>query len=79
MIDNLQLNKNLFSKNRFLIIDNFLNYDFALDCQKEVINSNKDNFDRYENPFEQKYTWRDKKIYLLIVANYLVYLILKIL
>lgn len=60
-MNNLQLNKNEFKKNRNLIIDNFLNNNFALDCQKEVINSNKENFDRYSNPFEQKYTWRDKK------------------
>ncbi len=40
--------------------DNFLNEDFAKILQEEILNIPKENFDRYENPFESKYTLRDK-------------------
>lgn len=40
--------------------DGFLNEDFALELQKEILNIPKDDWDRYNNPFEQKYTLRDK-------------------
>lgn len=40
--------------------DSFLDTKFAFDLQKEILNIPKDNFDRYQNPFESKYTLRDK-------------------
>lgn len=40
--------------------DNFLDEDFAKGLQKEILNIKKEDWDRYDNPFEQKYTLRDK-------------------
>lgn len=40
--------------------DNFLNQNFASDLQKEILNIPQEAWDRYNNPFEQKYTLRDK-------------------
>jgi Rps23 Pro-64 3,4-dihydroxylase Tpa1-like proline 4-hydroxylase len=40
--------------------DNFLTNDFALELQNEILNIQKEDWDRYNNPFEQKYTLRDK-------------------
>lgn len=41
-------------------LDNFLHEDFALKLQKEIVDVPSDSWDRYDNPFEQKYTLRDK-------------------
>ena len=41
-------------------LDNFLNTTFALDLQTEILNIPPEEWDRYNNPFEQKYTLRDK-------------------
>lgn len=43
-----------------LAIENVLPQDFALKCQEEILNIPKSEWDRYSNPFEQKYTLRDK-------------------
>jgi hypothetical protein len=40
--------------------DNFLTNDFALELQNEILNIPEHDWDRYNNPFEQKYTLRDK-------------------
>ena len=40
--------------------DSFLERQFALDLQSEILNIPKEKFDRYQNPFESKYTLRDK-------------------
>ena len=40
--------------------DNFLVPSFALSLQNEILNIPHDQWDRYNNPFEQKYTLRDK-------------------
>lgn len=40
--------------------DNFLEPGFALSLQNEILNIPHDQWDRYNNPFEQKYTLRDK-------------------
>jgi Rps23 Pro-64 3,4-dihydroxylase Tpa1-like proline 4-hydroxylase len=40
--------------------DNFLEESFATELQKEILNIAESDFDRYNNPFEQKYTLRDK-------------------
>lgn len=45
---------------KYIIIDNFLDSDTALLCQKEILNSTPDKWDRYNNCFEQKNTYRDK-------------------
>lgn len=41
-------------------MDDFLENDFALKIQREILTIPKDEWDRYNNPFEQKYTLRDK-------------------
>lgn len=40
--------------------DNFLDEKFAYLLQKEILNIPSSEWDRYNNPFEQKYTLRDK-------------------
>lgn len=47
--------------------DGFLDDDLANNIQKEILSIPTDHFDRYSNPFEQKYTLRDKNI----MPNYL--------
>jgi Rps23 Pro-64 3,4-dihydroxylase Tpa1-like proline 4-hydroxylase len=44
----------------YLKVDNFLETGFALDLQTEILNIPNDQWDRYANPFETKYTLRDK-------------------
>jgi hypothetical protein len=44
----------------YALQDNFLNEDFAKSLQKEILDIKKQDWDRYDNPFEQKYTLRDK-------------------
>jgi len=41
-------------------LDNFLHEDFAIKLQKEILSVPTHSWDRYNNPFEQKYTLRDK-------------------
>jgi hypothetical protein len=43
-----------------LCIDNFLNTERADIIQKEILEIPSNQWDRYDNPFEQKYTLRDK-------------------
>jgi Rps23 Pro-64 3,4-dihydroxylase Tpa1-like proline 4-hydroxylase len=43
-----------------LVIENILPESFAFDLQNEILNIPKENWDRYQNPFENKYTLRDK-------------------
>jgi hypothetical protein len=40
--------------------DNFLDETFAKELQKEILEIPETEWDRYENPFEQKYTLRNK-------------------
>ena len=49
-----------YKENKYLVIDNFLDNDNALICQSEILNSKLDSWDRYNNCFEQKNTYRDK-------------------
>jgi len=58
--DYIKLHQEFYSANKYCVIDNILNDKYAYDIQNEIINSNVENWDRYENPFEKKYTWRDK-------------------
>ena len=50
----------LFQTNKFIVIDNFLDNDSANECQREILNCESSVWDRYNNCFEQKYTYRDK-------------------
>lgn len=43
-----------------LMIENILDEKFAKAIQNEILNIKDDDWDRYNNPFEQKYTLRDK-------------------
>jgi len=56
-IHSLSLKNNPFPYGK---LDNFLNEDFATKLQKEILDVPSDSWDRYDNPFEQKYTLRDK-------------------
>lgn len=40
--------------------EQFLDPQFAIELQNEIMNISSDAWDRYDNPFEQKYTLRDK-------------------
>lgn len=44
----------------YIFKDNFLQEEKALKIQKEIISLPPDVWDRYQNPFENKYTFRDK-------------------
>lgn len=58
----------------YMYMDNALETNFALDLQKEILNLDINMFDRYDNPFESKYTLRDKYTYppkLSTLMNYL--------
>jgi len=41
-------------------MDDFLDQTFALNIQEEILSIPQEDWDRYDNPFEQKYTLRDK-------------------
>jgi hypothetical protein len=43
-----------------MVVDNILPVDFANKCLNEIMNIPAADWDRYENPFEGKYTLRDK-------------------
>ena len=43
--------------------DDILDEEFAKELQKEIMELPLKEFDRYNNPFEQKYTYRDKNKY----------------
>lgn len=59
-IDKIIFQKEFYNNKKFCIIDNILNVEYAENIQKEIIESSKRHWDRYENPFEKKYTWRNK-------------------
>jgi hypothetical protein len=44
----------------YMVQDSFLKEDFSLKLQKEILDISADRWDRYNNPFEQKFTLRDK-------------------
>ena len=44
----------------YIKIDNILDNDFAKQIQEEILNIPNEEWDRYENPLEHKYTLRDK-------------------
>lgn len=44
----------------YLVVDNVFDEDLSLELKKHIINLPKEKFDRYQNPFEQKWTLRDK-------------------
>lgn len=54
---NIQMNSTPFP---YIKYDQFLEHEFAIKIQEEILNIPNDNWDRYNNPFEQKYTLRDK-------------------
>ena len=60
MISRIYSQKENYNNNKFCIIDNILNFKYAKNIQKEIIKSSIKYWDRYDNPFEKKSTWRDK-------------------
>lgn len=59
---NIQIKKNLIKYYPYThyVQKNVLNDDIAKEIQKEILNIPSEQWDRYNNPFEQKYTLRDK-------------------
>lgn len=44
----------------YFIKENILEREFAIKCQEEILNIEDNKWDRYDNPFESKYTLRNK-------------------
>lgn len=59
-IDAIKFKKAFYDNNKYSVVDNILQNNYALNIQKEIMESNPEYWDRYENPFEKKNTWRDK-------------------
>jgi len=59
-INNIIFQKEFYNNKKFCVIDNILNIETAKCLQKEIVESLDEHWDRYDNPFEKKYTWRDK-------------------
>lgn len=57
-----------------MYMDNALDYQIAIGLQEEILNLTLDKFDRYDNPFEQKFTLRDKFSYPEKLNNLFLYL-----
>lgn len=62
-ICNFHINKEQFILTKpfpYVKIENVLDISFALELQDEILNIEDKYWDRYENPFEHKYTFKDK-------------------
>ena len=59
-ITRIKKEKLAYNENKHCIIDNILDDDYLKTIMNEILNSSKDKWDRYENPFERKLTWRNK-------------------
>lgn len=59
---NIQIKKNLiqYSPYQHYAEENVLDKNFAEDIQNEILNIPEEKWDRYDNPFEQKLTVKDK-------------------
>lgn len=60
---NLPIDGNVYQNTKpfpHVSVDDFLEDDFALKIQNEILSIEDNAWDRYNNPFEQKYTLRDK-------------------
>ena len=68
-LDSLSLEKKPYPH---LIFENFVNENLAKKCQNEILEIKDEEWDRYDNPFEGKYTFRNKNNILKIVKNYLI-------
>ena len=56
-LDNVKINKIPFP---YFVKNNVLPHEVAEKAQHEILNIKKEKWDRYDNPFENKYTLRDK-------------------
>ena len=52
-----------------MFMDDFLDLNFAKELQAVILSIPNTDFDRYDNPFEQKYTLRDKYNYPIILQK----------
>lgn len=59
----------------YMYMDNILDETFAYELQKEILDIPDSEFDRYDNPFEQKCTLRDKNKYTKKLQELMDYLI----
>lgn len=59
-INKIKFKREFYNKNKYCMADDILETTYAKHIQKEIIGSSMEQWDRYENPFEKKYTWRDK-------------------
>ena len=59
---NINIKKELINYDPFqhYIEENILNEEFAIEIQNEILNIPDEEWDRYNNPFEQKFTLRNK-------------------
>jgi hypothetical protein len=59
---NININKDLIKYEPFqhYVEENILNKEFAIEIQNEILSISDEKWDRYDNPFEQKFTLRDK-------------------
>jgi Rps23 Pro-64 3,4-dihydroxylase Tpa1-like proline 4-hydroxylase len=69
-----ETDKSFFEKNRYIIIDGFLDDCVAQQCQHDILTANSNMWDRYDNCFEQKYTYRDKNDFPKNIKNLYDYL-----
>jgi Rps23 Pro-64 3,4-dihydroxylase Tpa1-like proline 4-hydroxylase len=60
MYSTFKFDYKFYKKHKYIVIDKFLNNDFAILCQNEILKCDQSCWDRYANPFEQKCTYRDK-------------------
>ena len=58
-----------YKKNKHIVIDNYLDNDFAVLCQREILDTTTNVWDRYNNCFEQKYTYRNKNEFPTTINN----------
>jgi Rps23 Pro-64 3,4-dihydroxylase Tpa1-like proline 4-hydroxylase len=58
-----------FKEKKYVVIDDFLDSTYAIQCLEELLHVNGDVWDRYNNCFEEKYTYRDKNDFPCLINN----------
>lgn len=63
MFNDIDVSHNIYANKEpfpYYVQDSFLNDDISQIIQQEIVNIPDCEWDRYDNPFEQKYTLRNK-------------------
>jgi hypothetical protein len=63
MLSSINIDKNDYQKMKpypYMVQDNFIKEEFSVKLQNEILRIPDEEWDRYENPFESKYTLRNK-------------------